>query len=65
VTPSPNAIPRNPVLNIVSSDHGNPLVDYAARNSTLNKDDTKKPASEENKSAGPDSMKPLYFSVKK
>jgi hypothetical protein len=56
---------RSAVLNIVSSDHGNPLVDYAARNSTLNKDDTKKPASEENKSAGPDSMKPLYFSVKK
>jgi hypothetical protein len=52
---------RSAVLNIISSDHGNPLVDYAARNSTLNKDDTKKPASEENKSAGSDSMKPLYL----
>jgi hypothetical protein len=52
---------RSAVLNIVSSDHGNPLVEYAARNSTLNKDDTKKPASEDNKSAGSDSMKPLYL----
>jgi hypothetical protein len=52
---------RSAVLNIISSDHRNPLVDYAARNSTLNKDDTKTPASEDNKSAGSDSMKPLYL----
>jgi len=51
---------RSAVLNIVSGNHANPLVAYAARNSAVNKDDTKNPASEENKSAGSD-MKPLYL----
>jgi hypothetical protein len=50
-----------PCWNIVSNDHGNPLVAYAARNSTVNKDDTKNPSSEENKSAGSESTKPLYL----
>jgi hypothetical protein len=44
---------RSAVLNLVSGDHANPLIAYAARNSG-NKDDTKKPASEENKSASSD-----------
>jgi len=51
---------RGAVLNIVSADHANPLVAYAARNSTVKTDDTKNPASEENKSAG-SNMKPLYL----
>jgi hypothetical protein len=52
---------RSAVLNIVSDDHRNPLVAYAARNSTANKDDTKNPPSEENGSAGSQSMKPIYL----
>jgi hypothetical protein len=51
---------RSAVLNLVSGDHANPLVAYAARNSG-NKDEANKPASEENKSASSDSMKPLYL----
>jgi hypothetical protein len=52
---------RSAVLNLVSGDHANPLVAYAAKNSNANKDEANKPASEENKSASSDSMKPLYL----
>jgi hypothetical protein len=55
---------RTAILNLVSSDHANPLVAYAARNSTANKDDASKTGSGENKSAGADSMKPMYLLVK-
>lgn len=47
---------RNAVLQIISDDHRNPLVDYAAKNSNANQDgaDAAKPAS-------PESAKPLYL----
>jgi hypothetical protein len=52
---------RTAILNIVSGDSGNPLVSYAARNSTSNKDRDQTSAPPANKSAGSDSMKPMYL----
>lgn len=51
---------RSAVLNIVSNDHGNPLVAYAAKNSTANRDMTS-PSSETERSAQSESTKPLYL----
>lgn len=52
---------RSAVLNIVSSDHGNPLIAYAAKNSSANKDDIKNSTLEENKPPGSANMKPMYL----
>jgi hypothetical protein len=51
---------RSAVLQIISDDHDNPLVAYAARNSTANKDRSGKLGSDAAKAANSDSAKPLY-----
>jgi hypothetical protein len=48
---------RNAVLQIVSNDHRNPLVTYAAKNSNANREDN----SEAAKSANSEREKPLYL----
>jgi hypothetical protein len=52
---------RNAVLQIVSNDHNNPLVTYAAKNSTVAKEKSSNATSEAEKSANLESIKPLYL----
>jgi hypothetical protein len=49
---------RSAVLQIISDDHDNPLVAYASRNSTANKDHSGELSS---KAANPESARPLYL----
>jgi septal ring-binding cell division protein DamX len=51
---------RQAVLQIVSDDHNNALANYAAKNSNVAKDKSGNAASEADKSANPESAKPLY-----